>query len=186
MSKSNYNREYYQKNKEKLAAYHKKWANNNSEKLAEINRKYTKAMKQSDPCLYYANSTWRTINQKSINGIYSQSPSIQASKQMQAYHRKGIECRITRDELKTFWYNNEQLVKDIITSGGTPSIDRIDDDGHYELCNMQILDRSANIHKSRGHSSNKTYYDKQQIKERNAKAYQKAKREYNLNKRDIQ
>lgn len=60
-----------------------------------------------------------------------------------SYVKKGIECRIgsTRDEVIT--YINENFRKDIetlIDQGLSPSIDRINPDGHYEHGNLRIIE----------------------------------------------
>lgn len=128
---------------------------------AKIVWKYEKAKKETDPCEYYANATWKSLNQRCVNGLYCNSKAVQNSPQMISYHKKGIEIHITQTELKQFWKDNEVLVKSILTSGGTPTIDRILESGHYTLDNIQILERKANIHKSRGVATNPACVDKE-------------------------
>lgn len=132
---------------------------------------------ETDPCYYYTNQTWKTLNQRCVNGRYAHAESIQKSPQMQSYHRKNIELHLTKDELRNFWYTNEDKVKEILLSGGIPSIDRIDDTKHYTLDNIQVLERMDNIYKSTGKSDNPPNLDKQTIKESNRRAYVKAQKE---------
>lgn len=136
--------------------------------------KYISAKKESDPVKYYTESTWKTLNQRCINGLYANSETIKKSPQMVSYHKKQIELHVSKEELYTFWKSNEIIVKNILTSGGTPTIDRIDDKKHYTLDNMQILDRMENIHKSKGYAENPQTYYKEDRAANNRRAYRKA------------
>lgn len=176
-------REYYAENREKINEYNRQWQRKHRDVTSRLNREYQHRIKAEDPCHYYTENTWRTLNQRCVSGCYSNSPSVLASKQMQAYHKKNIRLEMTKDELRTFWYANEEKVKDIILSGGIPSIDRIDDDKHYSLDNVQILDRKENLHKSKGHSANPQKIDKRKARENNQEAYRRAKQEYNKGER---
>lgn len=132
------------------------------------------AKKETDPCKYYADSTWKTLNQRCANGKWANSPAVQRAPQMISYHKKQILLQITQDELKQFWKDNEKLVKEILAAGGTPSIDRIDDSGHYTLSNMQILERKANIQKSRGITNKLITETKEERRLINKQQYNKA------------
>lgn len=57
------------------------------------------------------------------------------------YGGRGIECRITVDELKELWFRDQayEMVK--------PSIDRKDNDGHYEFDNCQYIELKDNVSK---------------------------------------
>ena len=59
------------------------------------------------------------------------------------YGGRGIECRITEDEIKKLWYRDKAYEMD------KPSIDRIDNDGHYELSNCRFIELSKNTIKDR-------------------------------------
>lgn len=139
--------------------------------------KSLKNKKETDPVYYFASQTWKTLNQRAVNGKYSSSESIRNSPQMVSYHSKGIELRLTKDELYQFWKSNEDKVKMILSAGETPTIDRIDDNGHYAIDNIQILTRKENIHKSRGYSDNPNIIDKETKKQTNHKRYIASKKE---------
>ncbi len=161
---------------ESLFAKHSQWGHWNRCKkcLCKIAWENKKKQKETDPCKYYADATWKTLNQRCVNGLYANSPAIQNSPQMISYHKKQILLQVTQDELKQFWKDNEKLVKEILAVGGTPTIDRIDDNGHYTIDNMQILERKANIQKSRGIAENSACVDKETKRKENAEIYRKS------------
>lgn len=133
-----------------------------------------KAIKFTDPVKYYTEALWKSLNQRCVNGRYANSPSIISNYQHISYHKKGIMIELTKAELKQFWTKNVELVKSILTSGGTPTIDRIDDNKHYTVDNIQVLDRKANITKSRGVSENPANKSKDQMKMENKKRYRQS------------
>lgn len=134
------------------------------------NKKYT------DPVYYFTEQNWKTLNQKCVNGRYCNSESVRNSPQMQSYHKQNIELHITKEQLYQFWKDNESKVREIMAKGQTPTIDRINDNGHYSLDNIQILSLTDNIHKSRGYAKNPKPYDKESRKNDNRKQYLKNKK----------
>lgn len=54
------------------------------------------------------------------------------------YGGRGIECRITEEELKDLWFRDKAYLME------KPSIDRIDNEGHYEYRNCQYIERYEN------------------------------------------
>lgn len=54
------------------------------------------------------------------------------------YGARGIECRITFDEVKALWK------RDGAAKMKEPSIDRIDNDGHYEFSNCRFIEKVLN------------------------------------------
>lgn len=54
------------------------------------------------------------------------------------YGGKGIKCLISSDELKTIWFRDKAFRMK------SPSIDRIDNNGHYEFKNLRYRERSEN------------------------------------------
>jgi len=57
------------------------------------------------------------------------------------YGGRGIECRITADDLKELWFRDKAYLMD------RPSIDRKDNDGHYEYSNCQFIELTDNTAK---------------------------------------
>ena len=55
------------------------------------------------------------------------------------YGGRGIECRVTIDDLAIAW------VRDNADQMRRPSVDRIDNDGHYEPNNIRFVELSENI-----------------------------------------
>lgn len=104
-----------------------------------------KEKKQKNPIKGYAQSSWRSVNQRACNGVYSQSKSIQSSPQMVSYHKKGTEIHITKEEWYDFWEDNRELVLNILKLGLTPSVDRINSLKHYTLDNIRIISREKNM-----------------------------------------
>lgn len=60
------------------------------------------------------------------------------SKDYKDYGGRGIECRIIEEELKFLWFRDKAYEMK------RPSIDRIDNDGHYELNNCRFIELSEN------------------------------------------
>ena len=152
----------------------KSYYSEHAEELKKHRDEVRKKLKETDPCRYYAESTWKTLNQRCVNGLYANSKAIKNSPQMVSYHGKGILLCITKDELAQFWRDNEVLVKTILTSGGIPSIDRIDSNLHYSLDNMQIMERNENMRKSRGFSERPKRRTKESIRIKNSQMYRNA------------
>lgn len=152
---------------------------NNTCRKCETERsyRYFKQTKETNPCYYYAAQLWKTLNQRCVNGLWANSPAVQKSPQMISYHNKGILLKLTKDELFKFWKDNEALVKEIISNGDKPTLDRINDNGHYSLDNIQILSLKHNIHKSRGYAEKPKSYNPEQKKIENARIYRKSQGE---------
>jgi len=63
-------------------------------------------------------------------------------KQHKNYGGRGIKCLITADELKKLWFRDKAYLMK------KPSIDRINNDGHYEYDNCRFIEHTQNILKS--------------------------------------
>ena len=57
------------------------------------------------------------------------------------YGGRGIKCFITKEEIKQLWFRDEAYKMK------SPSIDRIDNNGHYEYSNCRFIELSENISK---------------------------------------
>jgi hypothetical protein len=57
------------------------------------------------------------------------------------YGGRGIECRITENELKELWFRDKAWLLN------RPSIDRKNDDGDYEFSNCQFIELKDNVSK---------------------------------------
>ena len=55
------------------------------------------------------------------------------------YGAKGIKFLLTKDEVKELWFRDKAY---LLTK---PSIDRLDDKGHYEFSNCQFIELRDNI-----------------------------------------
>lgn len=64
-----------------------------------------------------------------------------------SYGGKGIECRISLEEVKFLWFRDKAM------NLKRPSIDRIDNDGHYEVTNCRFIELSENSQKGSKKSS---------------------------------
>jgi hypothetical protein len=86
-----------------------------------------------------------SLNQRCVNGLYSNSKSVKTSPQFQSYHKKGITINMTKDEF-TAWMMLMKPVHDrIIANGERSSIDRIDEKKGYEISNIQMISLHQNI-----------------------------------------
>jgi hypothetical protein len=56
---------------------------------------------------------------------------------------KNVKLKMTRQEFLN-WYKPERLKFELSRPGIIPSVDRIDNNGNYELSNLQLLSRSEN------------------------------------------
>ena len=62
-------------------------------------------------------------------------------KDYKEYGGRGIKCLITEEELKELWFRDKAY---LMTK---PSIDREDNNGHYEFLNCSFIELSKNIAK---------------------------------------
>ena len=58
------------------------------------------------------------------------------------YGGRGIKCLITEEELKFLWFRDKAYLMN------KPSIDRKENDGHYELGNCEFIEMDINLKKS--------------------------------------
>ncbi len=70
-------------------------------------------------------------------------------KRQNSYSRKGIEVRMSKNDFFEFCEKNKKIILHYYKVGETPSLDRIDNNGHYEIKNLQIISWSENSSKER-------------------------------------
>ena len=109
----------------------------------------------------WASNIWGAINQRCVNGRYSSNKSLQGNPASVAYKRKKVELRMTAEEFHGFIASQISKYEEIRKSGEKPSIDRIDDDGHYELSNIRLITATDNMLKRYGREGDapKKHYD---------------------------
>jgi len=118
-------KDYRKNNKEKFIKYEKEYWKNNKEKKGKYNKEYL--------ARFPWKRTLHEIKQRCGNPKHI------------GYHRyggRGIKCLITSEELKQIWFRDKayEMKK--------PSIDRIDNDGNYNLENCRYIELSENRKKS--------------------------------------
>lgn len=114
---------------------------------AELSSARQKALNIGNPArkhgtlAYFKTNTWGNIQQRTINGA---RPHINNK----CYLKKGIELRMSKDEFYKFCDDNEAIIMFLYESKQCPSVDRINNLGHYEASNLQIISHSNNAKKS--------------------------------------
>lgn len=79
------------------------------------------------------NKIWHGIKQRCTNPKNSHYKN---------YGGRGIKMFITKEQIKYLWFRDRAF------SMKVPSIDRIDNDGHYVFENCQFIELSDNVKKS--------------------------------------
>lgn len=91
-----------------------------------------------DPVKKFALRRWHKINARCVNG---QKPS-----KYQSYSiGLGRRVEFTREEFNLWCERQRAMILSIIAGGDIPSIDRVDDAGHYTLQNMRVIILHENI-----------------------------------------
>jgi hypothetical protein len=88
----------------------------------------------------FVHSRWTALNIRCKKGKYTR---YRTKNKCKIY--ENIEIRFTREEFKSWCWDNQQLIESITR----PSIDRIDSKGHYELSNIRIIPLLDNISNKR-------------------------------------
>ena len=108
-------REYYQRNKD----YYRRW-----------NRNYLKAHPTSN---YYAKNKW-------MESYRAAKARCQNKKRYgyKSYGGRGIKFLLTKEDIKTLWARDAANLT-------RPTLDRINNDGNYELQNCRFIELSENV-----------------------------------------
>lgn len=106
-------------------------------KRRERNRRY-EARKQAETPIRLFESDGYPLRLK-LQRILANVKYCRAHAHRERYAGRGIKCRITHDDLLFIWDRDgaEQMAR--------PSIDRIDNDGHYERGNIRFRELYDNI-----------------------------------------
>lgn len=83
---------------------------------------------------HFKRVVWHSMNRRCTIGHYS---------------KLGIEVKVTREQFNAWCDTNRRKIEHLYSAGKTPSIDRKNPDGHYELSNMRIMERWKNVRGSR-------------------------------------
>lgn len=89
---------------------------------------------------YFKLYGWRNINRRTVNG----TTPLWNDVNHQRYLNKGILNKLSRAEFEAFCDQNEGVILALWQEGETPTVDRIDSNGHYELENIRILSKRHN------------------------------------------
>lgn len=118
---------------------------------------------------------WNSINQRTVNGKYTTSPSAVSCPQLKSYREKGIMLEMSFEGFRAWMLANETLHNEIVATGDKSSIDRIDDDLGYSLDNIALISLHSNIEKRVGKECKRTE-NKEEVKQYNKTAYIKSKK----------
>jgi len=117
---------YYLKHKEKIKKRVKQYNKSHQDK-----RKLAKKV-------YRLNYSWFAVLERIKQRCNNKNVS-----NYKYYGGRGIRCLITAEELKKLWYRDKAYLMK------TPSIDRIDNDGHYIYENCRFIEMKDNSKKSK-------------------------------------
>lgn len=152
MNSTEHKKLWRQKNREKLRIYDKNWRLKNPEKYRDQKKRrrerekligYPRAKKyyqkhkealNKKNALYFKLNPWCRIS-NSIRSRCNNSKHYD----FRWYGAKGIQGKITSKEIKELWFRDKAYLMK------KPSIDRIDNDGHYEVSNCRFIELVENI-----------------------------------------
>lgn len=127
-------------NRERMKANQRAWAEKNPDKVAankannpipaETNRARIQEWRQAYP--WY--DSWQGARQRCTNPKVPRWPR---------YGGRGILFKLSKEDMAFIWDRDGGSLQ------SQPSIDRIDNDGHYELSNCRIIERSENSKRRR-------------------------------------
>lgn len=129
-SKKEYDQQRYQRQKERLLAQHRQWRKNNPN-YYKNHRKHTNELqnKRRKTSLGYLRGIYANMNQRCNN------PNCP---RYNDYGGRGIKLKFTSDEFVNYIINILRIEPRNLT------IDRIDNDGHYEKGNIRFVTSKEN------------------------------------------
>ena len=131
---------YREKNKEQIEARHLEWRQTNKNRLKKYWEEYREEHredKNKNTLEYRRRKPWsRSLESARRRCV---SPVCDS---YEYYGGKGIEFHLTEEDIVHFWYRDNADMMD------SPSLDRIDSDGHYEFNNCRFLELSENARRA--------------------------------------
>lgn len=121
---------------------------------------------------YFKKYPWKKI----YNLIHQRCTNINNAS-YNRYGGRGIKCLITQDELKKLWFRDKAY------NLKQPSIDRIDNDGHYQYDNCQFIEMRDNNIKAQ--EKKVIQYSKTQVFIKEWKSVREAAFTLNINEGNI-
>lgn len=89
---------------------------------------------------YFKKRTWDAINRRTVNGSH---PFYEDVNHL-FYIKKGIKLEMSKGDFYSFCDKNKERILGYYQKGITPSINRIDSDGHYRVDNLEIISAKIN------------------------------------------
>jgi hypothetical protein len=89
---------------------------------------------------YFATQTWNSLQRRTTNGT---RPNWGADRE-ERYLRRGIRLEMTRTDYYSWCQNHREDILSLYNSNDTPSIDRINSDGHYSIDNIRVIPEPVN------------------------------------------
>lgn len=136
-----YHQEWYQKNKIRKDKQNKEWRLKNLVQVKENSKRNYIKMLQKEPWKQHYKASEQRCNNPNRTGY-------------EHYGGKGIEFRMTLEDFKYLWFRDEAWELE------RPSIDRIDNDGHYELSNCRFIELVENCQDNNTRRNSKGQFER--------------------------
>lgn len=147
-----YKARYYQENKERLRKQQKEYTLKHKEDKKAYDKEYNK--KNKDKKAKWAKEYWiknkeiiknKKDNKKWQESCYKAKQRCENTnnKAYKDYGGRGIKFLMTSSDFEFLWFRDKAYEMD------KPTIDRIDNDGNYELSNCRFIEHIENIVKNK-------------------------------------
>jgi hypothetical protein len=134
--------------REEYNKYYRDWhMNHREEHNAYLLKRWHERKNRWD---YWATEIFKCIRQRCVNTGYS--PNAHNLN----YFKKGIELRMTKDRWMQFCRMRQGKIESMLKNtdrNNRPSINRIDNNGHYEIGNIEIISMIENQHKRKNNKN---------------------------------
>lgn len=88
---------------------------------------------------YFKSVTWQNLQTRTINGKRPAKNGDAAR-----YVKRGIKLKFSKEEFYNWCETQKTIILELYSQNKTPSLDRIDSNGHYEFNNIRIIDLDIN------------------------------------------